>query len=173
LAAVPVSPIAAVNAQTIAPAVDPAALLVGTWRCESLAGSHGTWTFTRGDDGTLSMHNTFHNGQMSGGFDEVYHFDTAHDVWTWESTEAGSPGFHERATAGPSNLGVWTFYGTLRDLEYPALGSIAQPRLIQANVRMTYTFVDDSTFRREFDVLRDGAWSITNGSTCKRPKSQG
>ncbi len=162
------SPIEAVHAEPIAPAVDRTDMLLGTWHCESLAGSKGTWTFTRAGDGTLSMQNTFHNGPVSGGFREVYRFDAANEIWTWDSAEAGSPGFHETGKAQPSTSDTWTFYGKVHDLEYPATGSIEQPRVIEANVRMVYTFVDDSTFRREYDVMRDGVWSRTSGSTCKR-----
>jgi hypothetical protein len=150
-------------------ATDPAYGLVGTWSCESFAHSDGTWTITRNAANTISLINHFKTqGGLSGEFDEVYTLDPASGHWTVSATEPGRTGFSETMTAGPWSGDVWNFEGTLDQTVAPPAGAIQEPRHFDQTIRMVYTRLAPTAFRREMETLRNGEWVSTSASTCKR-----
>jgi hypothetical protein len=148
---------------------DRAYRLVGTWSCETAQHSISTTTYTRNDDGSVSMKNLFttDNG-LSGEFNETYRYDTRSNRWTWNSVQARVPNFKERGTAGPWTAEKWTFGGEIDQMEPIPTGSILPPRMITVPLRMVYTDLTDSTFRRDFETVLNDRWTPFSESTCKR-----
>ena len=148
---------------------DAAFELVGTWSCESFAHSNGTWLITRDADNKIDLTNHFTTeGGLKGEFDEIYSLDPASEHWTVSATHPGRPGFQETMTAGPWSGDVWNFEGKLDQTLAPPDGSIQEPRHFEQTIRMVYTRLAPSAFRREMEILRDGRWVSTSASTCKR-----
>jgi hypothetical protein len=145
------------GAQQVAPNSDQAFALVGTWKCESVACSLGTMTFTRDAPGSISMKNVFRTTDgLSGEFDETYRFDSGSSTWKWESHLRSASNFNESGTAGPWTTDKWTFEGTQDS------GQASEP------IHMVYTKQSNSAFTREFETSVNGTWLPQNASSCTR-----
>jgi hypothetical protein len=129
---------------------DRAVWLVGTWNCKSINSSIGTRTFARRDDGSIVAANNFRNprASMSGVIRETYTFDSKTSLWTLND----SVGIN--ATAPPWIGERWEFKG----LQQVSAGGARAP------VRLSYTYVDENTFRIS---IADIGQPIS-GSTCER-----
>ena len=150
-------------------AADSAYGLIGTWACESIAHSTGTWTITRDSENQISLKNRFVTASgLQGEFDEVYTLDPASGHWAVSATDPGRPGFLETMTAGPWSGDVWNFEGDLDEVLTPPAGAIQEPRRFDQTIRMVYTRLAPTAFRREIETLRNGQWVSTSASTCKR-----
>jgi len=146
---------------------DRATQLLGTWSCESIRHSLGTWTFTRNADGSLSMKNLFRTEDgLSGEFDDVYRLDSNSGQWEWTSLQPTRPGFRESGTAAPWTADKWIFEGQLT-LVAPE-DSVNFFPTVTRRLRMVYTTLGDLAFRREFEYRREGRWVTDSASTCKR-----
>ncbi len=63
---------------------------------------------------------------------------------------------------------VWNFEGNVDQVLTPPAGAIQEPRRFDQPIRMVYTRLAPTAFRREMETLRNGQWVSTNASTCKR-----
>jgi hypothetical protein len=169
-----VSAITPVSAEPVQVADKKPYVLLGTWSCESIAHSVGTWTFTANDDGSIHMKNFFktESGGL-GSFDESYRYDAASGHWLWSSSFANDPGFSENGTAPAwtADSDHWIFDGTVREASVPPVNSIRRPRFSKEDQRMVYTLLDNNVLRRDFEVQRKGLWVTTSASTCKRTET--
>ncbi len=140
------------------PSTDAAYQLLGTWSCKSDARSSSTMTFTRNADGSIALKNVFATpGGLSGQFNETYRFNPRTARWAWTAELANNPAFQESGTAPPAKGSTWIFEGTIS----------GAPSTTQ-DIRMIYTSLGDSTFRREFESSVGGSWQVTSASLCKR-----
>jgi hypothetical protein len=161
--------VAPLSAQDGAPVTDRAPGLIGTWRCESIQHSNGTWSFERNQDDSIVMKNKFRTATgLSGEFDETYRFDPRSRLWNWSSLQADRPGsLQEDGKAAPWTADAWTFDGQKRETEMSS-GSILPARTVTQNIRMVYSSLGPDAFRRDIEVFHDGRWITTSASTCKR-----
>jgi hypothetical protein len=162
------------SAQTVQVADKKPYVLLGTWSCESIAHSVGTWTFTANDDGSIQMKNFFKTqGGQLGSFDESYRYDTAAERWLWSSSLANDPGFSQNGTASTwmPDSDRWIFDGTVSESKVPPVNSIRNPRFAKEDERMIYTLLDNNVLRRDFEIQRNGLWVTTSASTCKRAET--
>ena len=164
-----VAGLAPASAQQSNSASDRAFALLGTWSCESFIHSHGTWTYLRAPDGKISMRNRFKTATgLSREFDESYSLDPVSGRWTWTGTQPDRPGFVETGISGPWTAETWNFQGRTDIVTLAPAGSIQPPNHFTQQLRMVYTTLSPDAFRRELEVLQNGRWVSTNGSTCKR-----
>lgn len=91
-----------------------------------------------------------------GQFDETYRFDSDSGDWIWNTGDSAT-GSTEGGVAPRWTGNAWTFTGTRR---------VSAKRA--ESIRMVYTRVTDTAFRREFFTDRNGTWATTSTSVCKR-----
>ena len=146
--------------------------LAGTWTCHG-ATTSATQTYTRGGDGSLSLTNVVHLASgASVEYDDTFHFDTAANRWKWQSVSLEDSGLTQDGTASDWTAGTWTFDGTVRKFQAPERGTINGRITRQDDLRVTYTYLGESSFRRVFAVADGDAWKTVSDTSCTRaPKS--
>jgi hypothetical protein len=142
--------------------VDRAYDLIGTWTCESTAGSTATMAFTRQSDGSISLRDAYTTASGTRGeFDEAYRIVLPAQYWSWVATWQGHPDFKEAASAGMWTAQKWFFDGTVADRPKPHDTETHR-------IRIVYTRLTDASFEREFETYDGGVWKRTSSSVCRR-----
>jgi hypothetical protein len=145
--------------------IDRADALVGTWNCQTSAGSSATLTFTRQDDGSISMRNVFTGFNAgSGEFDETYRLMTPAQYWMWTATSPNHPDVKEAGTAGMWTATSWFFDGTVTRLPHSHDTDTHR-------IRMIYTWISNAAFEREFELYDGSVWKTTSSSVCRKVSS--
>ncbi len=133
-----------------APVHDHAFALVGTWACRTPKGDESTHVYTLASNGAIALRNRLSlNGRIYE-IDETYEYDA--DRNTWFNVTAGGA---YRGAAPRWQGDAWTFDG---------VESEGTP----SEVRMTYTMLGSTQFRRDFARTRDGTWTPYLSETCQR-----
>ena len=135
--------------------------------------SAGIDRFVRNDDGSIAYTIRFRNEShpfrrpIEGEFDGVLRFDDALGAWQWTSTTPANQTFIEAGSGAPWTSAEWVVEGMKKVTIYRA-GAIVPVRYVREKIRMVHTFLSESLFIREFDVLRSGTWVRDSRSACRR-----
>lgn len=147
------------------PSGDQAQVLVGTWNCETYAGSISTQTFTRDPSGTqLTLDNKV---ELPTGVPielrETYAYDAASNTWTYDSPASALWGA-AHGTSGPWLQRRWVFTGRAGLLT-------TYGQIVERPIRMIYTMLGPDAIRRQHQIQDDGAWRNYSEAVCTRGRN--
>ncbi len=128
--------------------VAPETWLIGTWNCESAAGSHGVKVFSSASVDTILVHKQYSmpDGSQFHGT-EYLTYDARSAQWTMSVPSDGFwPSFvvHAGPWAGTS----WEFVGPTR--------------------HVIYTFLSEDAFRLDWERYQGDSWASYSTDTCTR-----
>jgi hypothetical protein len=127
--------------------------LLGTpWSCATRRGQPSTHAYELQDDGTIVLTNTVIVAGKPYVLHETYRYDVDRGRWVTRTQADAYVGSAPKWSAD-----VWSFDGveTDRGRKFP--------------VRMVYTQVDATTFKREFFDRSAGGNTLFLSETCRRP----
>ena len=132
-----------------APVPDRFAAIAGSWSCVSTNGVQTSHVYEAKRDGSIELTNLakLENAQP---ITERYGWDARKRLWTLQ----GAFGFS--AMARPWTDDALVFDGHMTEL----------PR--QPEMRVVYTYVDATHFKRDFGYMREGTWVPGTGETCTK-----
>lgn len=127
---------------------DRATWLIGTWTCESGAGSVGTKVYKQQSDGTIAARNEYRvPGDRWFQDTETYAYSPASGIW--RMTTPGNwlwPSFS--GTASRWDGTKWEFNGR--------------------NQRLVFTQLSEKAYRSDWKRLDRGYWVVTSTTVCDR-----